>query len=90
MRHRRAIESRVIQARAYGGKGTKPFDKVVLALFAVFMLAVPVVAGLDAVRFGWSRPSFGWLWAAWRSTRSAPGRSSGPWSPTLTWSRRSA
>jgi protein-S-isoprenylcysteine O-methyltransferase Ste14 len=52
----------VIKARAYGGKGTKAYDRVILVLYTVFLLAVPVVAGLDAIRFGWSRLSFGWLW----------------------------
>jgi protein-S-isoprenylcysteine O-methyltransferase Ste14 len=53
----------VIKARAYGGGGTKGFDWIVAVFFAVFMLAVPVVAGLDAVRYAWAPLSIGWLWA---------------------------
>lgn len=34
--------------------GTKPFDKVFSALYTFTLLALPVVAGFDAGRFGWS------------------------------------
>jgi protein-S-isoprenylcysteine O-methyltransferase Ste14 len=52
----------VIKARACGGAGTKTFDKIFSAFYAVIMLAVPVVAGLDAVRFGWAPLPIPWLW----------------------------
>jgi protein-S-isoprenylcysteine O-methyltransferase Ste14 len=35
-------------------KETKPFDKVFLGLFLPLAIALPVIAGLDAVRFGWA------------------------------------
>jgi protein-S-isoprenylcysteine O-methyltransferase Ste14 len=35
-------------------KDTKPFDKVILSLFLPLTMVQPVIAGLDAVRFGWS------------------------------------
>jgi len=43
-------------------KGTKRFDKVFMVLYVPTTIALPVVAGLDAVRFGWSALP-GWtLW----------------------------
>ncbi len=47
----------VIVARSRVGAGTKRFDKVVLAFYGAAVLALLVVAGLDA-RFGWS--PLGW------------------------------
>lgn len=47
-----------IVARAEIRKGTKAFDKVVLVPYAMAYLSVPVLAGLDAVRFGWSPMPF--------------------------------
>ena len=35
-------------------KDTKPFDKVLLSIYFPLVLLQPIVAGLDAVRFGWS------------------------------------
>jgi len=35
-------------------KDTKPFDRVFLSLLLILMIALPVVAGLDAVRFNWA------------------------------------
>ncbi len=52
----------VIKARAYGGAGTKRFDRIFAVCYILAMLAVPVVAGLDAVRFGWAPLSLFWLW----------------------------
>lgn len=49
----------VVVARSRLREGTKPFDKAVLAVCSLFCLAVPLVAGLDAVRFGWA-PLPGW------------------------------
>ena len=53
----------VIAARAEVRKGTKAFDKIVLVPYATAYLSVPVVAGLDAVRFGWSSMPFEALYA---------------------------
>jgi protein-S-isoprenylcysteine O-methyltransferase Ste14 len=52
----------VIKARAYGGRGTKAYDKVFGLFFVVAMFTVPVTAGLDAVRFVWAPLPFDWLW----------------------------
>ncbi|MCA9695524.1 MAG: isoprenylcysteine carboxylmethyltransferase family protein [Myxococcales bacterium] len=46
----------VIIARSRGGAGTKAFDRWFGLFFGLSSLGVPVVAGLDAVRFGWSSP----------------------------------
>ena len=39
-------------------KDTKPFDKVFLAIYVPLELLQPILAGLDAVRFGWSSMPF--------------------------------
>lgn len=45
----------VIAARGERHEGTKPFDKVFAALYVpALYLGLPVVAGLDAVRYGWA------------------------------------
>ena len=51
----------LIKRRVRIGKGTETWDKIWLAFFAPLYLAVYVVAGLDAVRFGWSSMP-GLLW----------------------------
>ena len=43
-------------------KATKPFDKVIMALYLPTVIALPVVAGLDAVRFGWSSLPWNTVW----------------------------
>lgn len=54
----------VIVARSRTGQeGTKGFDRWFGLFFALTTMAIPVVAGLDAVRYGWS-PLPGWTtWA---------------------------
>jgi protein-S-isoprenylcysteine O-methyltransferase Ste14 len=49
LRHRRSI-----------GEGTKPWDRVWLGLFRLMLLGLPIVAGLDAVRYGWTNVPW-WL-----------------------------
>ena len=44
----------VIAARARLHADAKGFDKLFMALYAPLVFVVPAVAGLDAVRFGWS------------------------------------
>lgn len=51
----------VIIARGQGHKDTKTFDKVITPIYAALILSTLVVAGLDAVRFGWAPLS--WPWA---------------------------
>jgi len=48
----------ILQERAQRHANTKSFDKVILRLIKVTFFLFPVVAGLDAVRFGWSH--VGW------------------------------
>ncbi|MEW6516273.1 MAG: isoprenylcysteine carboxylmethyltransferase family protein [candidate division FCPU426 bacterium] len=45
---------RIAEARSKVRKGTKGWDKVLMPVYAFFYLAFPVLAGLDAVRFGWT------------------------------------
>lgn len=44
----------IIVERGRQHSGTKRFDKVFAAIYLPLLFAVPVVAGLDAVRYGWS------------------------------------
>jgi protein-S-isoprenylcysteine O-methyltransferase Ste14 len=39
-------------------KDTKPFDRIYLSLLLTFTVALPVIAGLDAVRFNWAPMPF--------------------------------
>ena len=41
-------------------KGTKPFDRILLNLLLTLTIVLPVIAGLDAVRFSWSSMPF-WM-----------------------------
>jgi len=51
------VNPELIEARMRMGKGTKRWDIVWGVIFGPILLAVYVVAGLDAVRFGWSTMS---------------------------------
>lgn len=51
----------LIERRMRFGDGTKTWDKVWSSLYAPVFLSVYVVAGLDAVRCGWSSMP-DWLW----------------------------
>jgi protein-S-isoprenylcysteine O-methyltransferase Ste14 len=44
----------IIVERGRQHRGTKPFDRVFALVFVPLLFAVPIVAGLDAVRFGWA------------------------------------
>lgn len=48
----------LLVARSRLRADAKAFDKIFAALYTVLLFFVPVVAGLDAVRFGWSSMSF--------------------------------
>jgi protein-S-isoprenylcysteine O-methyltransferase Ste14 len=52
----------VVAARMKRQQAGAKFEKVMLPLFVPVMLAIPVVAGLDAVRYAWT---FLPLWARW-------------------------
>ena len=53
----------LIEARAkWRHKDTKRFDRVILAIYFPMTLVQPAVAGMDAVRFGWSRMPFWWVY----------------------------
>jgi protein-S-isoprenylcysteine O-methyltransferase Ste14 len=42
--------------RAAAGRGTKTWDKLILAIyFSIVLLAIPIVAGLDVGRYRWSQ-----------------------------------
>lgn len=51
----------VMNARGASHEGTKGWDKVMGVLYGVGLLVAPVVAGLDAGRFGWSSLGRGFL-----------------------------
>jgi protein-S-isoprenylcysteine O-methyltransferase Ste14 len=51
----------LIVHRMHIGKGTRSWDKVWLSLFTPVFLSIYAVAGLDAVRYGWSAMPE-WLW----------------------------
>ncbi|MHC4778248.1 MAG: methyltransferase family protein [Planctomycetota bacterium] len=53
----------LIRRRGSFGEGTKSWDKALLSLFGLSYLAVPIVAALDSVRYGWSSMP-PWLWFA--------------------------
>ncbi len=49
----------LLAARAnWRRKDTKPFDKLILSIYLPLTFVQPAVAGLDAVRFGWSAMPF--------------------------------
>jgi protein-S-isoprenylcysteine O-methyltransferase Ste14 len=48
----------VAAARSKLHSDAKGFDKVFAVVYTLLQLALPVVAGLDAVRYGWSSMSF--------------------------------
>ena len=52
----------VIAARARMHADAKGFDKLFTALYSLLVFVVPAVAGLDAVRFGWSSMPFQTVW----------------------------
>ena len=51
----RIANPELIATRGAKHANTKPFDKAFVAIYTALMVALPLVAGLDAVRFGWSR-----------------------------------
>jgi protein-S-isoprenylcysteine O-methyltransferase Ste14 len=51
-----ADQAELIRDRMKPGPVTKAWDKILMAVFFPLALAVPVVASLDAGRFGWSAP----------------------------------
>ena len=56
------VNPELIEHRMRIGPGTKRWDKVLMVVFSPLVLAIYVIAGLDAVRYEWSTmsPSF-WL-----------------------------
>lgn len=55
------VNPELIERRMRIGKGTKRWDIAWGVLFTPVFLAIYVIAGWDAVRFGWSSMP-GWLW----------------------------
>jgi protein-S-isoprenylcysteine O-methyltransferase Ste14 len=59
----RHLNPSVIEARAnWRGRNTKTFDKIFLAVVVPTHLLQQVIAGLDAVRFGWTSMPFSTLY----------------------------
>jgi len=52
-----ATNPELLNERGRRHANTKPFDKVFAALYVPLLIALPLVAGLDAVRLGWSSMS---------------------------------
>lgn len=51
----------IIAERGKLHKGTARFDKLLIAVYAATVAAIIVVAGLDAVRFGWAPLGPAWI-----------------------------
>lgn len=54
----------VIRARAEMQADAKRFDKIIVAFCTLFTLALPIIAGLDAVGFGWAPLPFATVYFA--------------------------
>jgi protein-S-isoprenylcysteine O-methyltransferase Ste14 len=48
----------MLARRGHAGAGVERYDRVIAGLYVLLALVTPVVAGLDAVRYGWT--SFPW------------------------------
>jgi protein-S-isoprenylcysteine O-methyltransferase Ste14 len=53
----------LIEARSSRHEGVKPFDQVIVGIYKLMIFIVPLVAGLDAARFGWLPLPSGAMWA---------------------------
>jgi protein-S-isoprenylcysteine O-methyltransferase Ste14 len=56
----------LVAERQQSGPGVERWDRVVMGFYTMVLLSLPIIAGLDAGRFGWSAPSLwvqilGWL-----------------------------
>ena len=51
----------LINKRGQVAKNVKKWDRTIMTLYTLALAAMPVLAGLDAVRFGWSSMSSLWL-----------------------------
>jgi protein-S-isoprenylcysteine O-methyltransferase Ste14 len=56
-----ALAPETLNQRGTSHSGVKPFDRAFAVIFLVLALCTPVVAGLDAVRFGWSALPWSWF-----------------------------
>lgn len=54
-----------LQERGRSAADVKPWDRVILAIYTGLVIALFVVAGLDAGRFGWSSVSRTWRAVGW-------------------------
>jgi protein-S-isoprenylcysteine O-methyltransferase Ste14 len=55
----RKRDPELLKERQSRKKDVKPWDKKILRVYTGFLAAIPIVAGLDAVRFGWSHVPLG-------------------------------
>ncbi len=53
---------RIAETRSKVRAGTKGWDKVLIPIYGLLYLGYPVVAGLDAVRFGWTSLPVFWIY----------------------------
>lgn len=56
------VNPAVIEARLNNKPSTERFDRVIVPLLLAGTVAIPVLAGLDALRYAWSAPP---LWTLW-------------------------
>lgn len=56
------VNPAVVAARLNGQRSSARFERVMIPFFLVGTVAIPVIAGLDAGRFGWSSAP---LWTLW-------------------------
>ncbi len=60
----RRFNPELLEARMqWRRKDTKPFDRIFMAVYAPLAYLQNVVAGVDAVRYGWSSVPVGWAYA---------------------------
>lgn len=56
------VNPAVVEARLNSKQITERFDRIIVPLLLAGTVAIPVLAGLDAVRYAWSAPP---LWTLW-------------------------
>ena len=62
----RRHDPELVAERQRSGPNVERWDQVIMGIYTIVLIMVPIVAGLDAVRFGWSSPPLllqllGWL-----------------------------
>ncbi len=62
----RRRDPELVAERQHSGPNVERWDQIIMGIYTVVLITVPIVASLDAVRFGWSSPPLhlrllGWL-----------------------------